>query len=326
MDLLILGGTAMLGRATAAHALAAGHRVTCLARGSAAVADGATLMVGDRDDEFGLASVRDRHWDAVVDVTRHPVHVRRAVRDLDTDHWVFVSSGNAYARFDRREQNESSETQQPSTADTVSSADEYGPGKVACENAVRTAAGTATIVRAGLIGGPGDDTGRVSYYPWRFAHPTGDDVLVPPDLDFPTALIDVDDLAAWLVHCAEQRTDGTFNATGPTVALSDVLEESRALTSSSAMPRPLPDALVVAEGLKPWMGPRSLPLWIDDPTWRWFATLDTSAARVAGLTTRPLRETLQRTLDFQLTLPGPPASGLSDDDERALRRLLENPV
>lgn len=54
-----------------------------------------------------------------------------------------------------------------------------------------------TIIRSGLIGGNGDHTGRTGYYPWRFAHPTGENVLVP-DPTFPVAMIDVEDLAAGL--------------------------------------------------------------------------------------------------------------------------------
>lgn len=96
MDLLILGGTAFLGRAVAAAALAQGHQVTCASRGSAPIAPGATLVRLDRDTD-GLAAVSDHRWDAVVDVSRQPGQVRAAVRELDTAHRVFVSTGNVYA-------------------------------------------------------------------------------------------------------------------------------------------------------------------------------------------------------------------------------------
>ena len=86
MRLLVLGGTAMLGRAVAAHALTEGHDVTCLARGVAGEAPpGARWVRGDRDDPGGLREVIGPgvRWDAVVDVSRHPGQVRRAVAALE---------------------------------------------------------------------------------------------------------------------------------------------------------------------------------------------------------------------------------------------------
>ena len=98
MKILILGGTAWLGRTIATTALAAGHDVTCLARGTD-VAAGAVVVRADRDQGDALASVCGQRWDAVIDVSRQPGQVRRAVRDLEpvADRYVFVSSGNAYA-------------------------------------------------------------------------------------------------------------------------------------------------------------------------------------------------------------------------------------
>lgn len=331
MDLLILGGTAFLGHATARAALARGHDVTCLARGTAPAPDGVTLVTADRDLDDGLAAVADHRWDAVVDVARQPGMVRRAVRDLTTDHWVYVSSANVYARFDAPEQDESAALLDPLESDTMADMTQYGPAKVACERHVRSASGPAAVVRAGLIAGSGDWSGRSGYYPWRFAHPTGDDVLVPGDLDFPTAMIDVEDLAAWLVHAAEERLDGPFNATGPTTTVRGVLDAAQRVATSAtgATPppaRPVPlDALTEAGG-QAWMGPMSLPLWVDDPDWRWFATLDTTAARTHGLATRPLEQTLAAALAFEEqrdAVAAPRSAGVTDDEERSLRATLD---
>ncbi|WP_298943884.1 hypothetical protein [uncultured Microbacterium sp.] len=91
---------------------------------------------------------------------------------------------------------------------------------------------------------------------------------------------------------------------------------------SDAAPRPVPGAVLAAQGISAWMGPASLPLWIDDPEWRFFATADSSAATRAGLRTRPLAETLADALAFENQRTGPRPAGLSDDEQRALRASL----
>jgi nucleoside-diphosphate-sugar epimerase len=319
MNLLLLGGTAFLGRAIAWEAVSRGISVTCAARGSAPAPEGTAFVRADRDAEDGLAEVAGRRWDAVVDLTRQPGQARRAVRDLRADHWVLVSSGNVYARFDRPEQDESAPLLEPLAGDVMEDMSQYGPAKVACEEAVRRAVDSWTIVRSGLIGGAGDWSGRSGYYPWRFAHPTGADVLVPPEAEFPCALIDVADLSAWIVDCAQRRIHGTFNATGPTTTLGRVLDAAREAAGSAATARPVPADVLAAAGVGAWMGPMSLPLWIDVPSWRWFATMDTSAARARGLRTRPLLDTLRAALASEEQRTEPRGTGLSDAEERALR-------
>ncbi|MTB88834.1 oxidoreductase [Aeromicrobium senzhongii] len=321
MELLVLGGTAFLGREIALTAVARGHRVTCGARGSAEPPPGVDFVRVDRDDEDGLAPLAGHGWGGVIDVARQPGHVRRAVRDLTAAHWTLVSSGNAYADFSSLEQTEDAATLAPLVADAMASDDDYGPAKVACEEAVR-AAGPAAVVRSGLIGGAGDWSGRTGYWPWRFAHPVGPEVVVPDDLDFPCAMIDVRDLAAWIVSLAERQVEGVFNATGTTTDLRSVLDAAARVAGSSARPRSVPVERLRELGIDHWMGPQSLPLWIDDADWRGFATMDTRRARAEGLVTRPLEETLADVLAWEEARTEPRPCGLTDEEERRVLTAL----
>lgn len=119
----------MLGRAIAVAAVERGHAVTCLARGSTPVPEGTTLISADRDDQNGLVPVAGRHWDAVIDVARQPGHGRRAIRDLSTSHWVFISSGNVYADFSTPEQDESEPVRAPLGSDVMADMSTYGWGR-----------------------------------------------------------------------------------------------------------------------------------------------------------------------------------------------------
>lgn len=318
----MLGGTAFLGRAVAAEALRRGHSVTCLVRGSTPSPRGTRFVRADRDAPDGLGGVRNQTWDAVIDVTRQPGQARRAAGELSAGHRVFVSSANVYAELGRVDQDERAPIREPLTEDRMASMEQYGEAKVSCENAYLET-DSATIVRVGLIGGPEDWSARSGYWPWRFAHPSGPNILVPDDPQAPCALIDVRDLAAWLVHCAEDRITGIRNATGPTITLAELLDTAADVAGSTLPRLPVPPERIGALGLRAWMGPASFPLWVDDPALRGFSTLDSSRAIADGLTVRPLADTLAAALAYENERdPADRPAGLTDADEQRVRDAL----
>lgn len=320
MDILLLGGTGFLGRHIARVALERGHRVTSLARGTGEPPAGVEFVVSDRDREDAYDKVAMRSWGSVVDLTSHPKHARDAVEKLDAEHRVLVSSSSVYA--DQGSVSvESDPVVDPLDVDCMESMEQYPAAKSACEAAYRAVEGPVLVVRPGLIAGYGDETARSGYYPWRFAHPTGGDVIVP-DPTFPIAMIDAEDLADWIVRSAEDGRKGAFNATGHATTLADVFTVSRELTGSQATARPLTDEQLLACGVSPWMGPKSLPLWVPGEPWRNVALLDCAAACEAGLQVRPLRETLASALRYEEERPGERPAGLSDEEEIALRKCV----
>ncbi|WP_085477938.1 NAD-dependent epimerase/dehydratase family protein [Rathayibacter oskolensis] len=326
MRLLILGGTAWLGRQLATEALHRGHDVTCVARGTD-VPPGARLIRADRDHDDALTSVATEYWDAVVDVARQPGHVRRAVRDLApvADRCLFVSTGNVYASQAEIGVDEDAPLLAPLDSDSYTDPDSYGPAKVACEQAILAAFGPSRslIARAGLLGGPGDPTGRTSYWPWRFAHPAAEGaVLVPDAPELPTAVLDVRDLAAWLVHCAEAGTGGVFNVAGSPLPFPEHLAAARAAAGSSAEPVLAPEPWLLAHGVNEWAGPRSLPLWLADRSWYAMNARSTARAEAAGLVRRGLEETLRDGLVARVAA----GAGLVDAEELELLAVLRGQV
>jgi 2'-hydroxyisoflavone reductase len=185
MRTLILGGTVFLGRALAAHAVAAGDEVTCAARKtSGVVPPGVEFVPVDRDAPDGLAALAGRDFDAVLDVARRPSHVRAALAALAdrTAHWTFVSTASVYPLGSRGgPPPETAPLLDPAPADVddtaVSGMEWYGPLKVVCEQAVRDSGVPAVICRAGLIVGPEDPSDRFTWWPVRLAR--GGAVLAP---------------------------------------------------------------------------------------------------------------------------------------------------
>jgi nucleoside-diphosphate-sugar epimerase len=180
-------------------------------------------------------------------------------------------------------------------------AEVYGPAKVACEVACLSAMGAehTAIARSGLIGGYGDLSDRLGYWAARVARATkGSPVLVPP-LDTPVQVIDVEDLAAWLVDLAERRVAGVFNALGDVATLRDVLDACAVAAGHRPAYVEVSERWLAEHEVQPWSGPASLPVWLPREKYSGFMTRRNDAARATGLRLRPLEETLASALRWE---------------------------
>jgi 2'-hydroxyisoflavone reductase len=321
---LVLGGTRFLSRAVAAEALARGHEVVCAARGeSGAVPEGAALVVVDRDVPGGLDALRGERFDAVVDVARMSyAWVRDALDALapTAAHWTFVSTVSVYADAAALGQGvDGPLVPRRESGDGATDPEVYGGLKVAGEQAVREAAGDrALVVRAGLICGPGDGSDRFGYWPARFAR--GGRAVVPDAADQPAQIVDVRDLAAWIVAAGERGLTGTFDASGPRTTLGAVLDEVAAAVGAADLERvPVAPDVLAAAGVGPWAGPSSLPLWLP-ASHVGIVARDTAPAAAAGLRCRPVADTARAALEHEraLGLDRERRAGLSPAEESRL--------
>ena len=306
MRVLILGGTKFLGRHLAEAALAQGHDVTLFNRGnqSAGLYPEAEHLRGDRDGD--LSALRGRTWDVALDTSGYVPRVARASAELlggAVEHYTFVSSISAYANWPETP-SISEESPVGTLADpTVEevTGETYGPLKALCEQAVQQALpGRALIVRPGLIVGPYDPTDRFSYWPHRVAR--GGEMLAPGRPERPVQVIDARDLAEWMLRMAAERATGVYNATGPAhpLPMAELLEESRQVSGSDATFTWLPDDFLEQQQIGEWV---ELPLWIPEKEGPGVGDVNCARAISAGLTFRPLAETVRATLDWLATRP-----------------------
>jgi 2'-hydroxyisoflavone reductase len=303
-DLLVLGGTSWLGGAVARQAVAGGHRVTCLARGEAgSPPEGVAWVRADRRLPTAYDEVADRDWDAVIDVSWQPDFVRSALEVLGprARHWVYVSSCSVYSDDSTPDTAEDTPVHPPHQGAGEVDWPAYGPAKVACEQACLAAMGEehTLVARAGLIGGYGDRSDRLGYWPARIARAAdGEPVLVPPR-DTPLQVIDVEDLAAWLVLAAEQAIAGVFNAIGEMTTVGDVLDAASVASGRAPAFVEVQHSWLDEQQVEPWMGPDSLPLWLPQPEYAGFMTRRNGAARAVGMSLRPVAETVDSALRWE---------------------------
>ena len=152
-------------------------------------------------------------------------------------------------------------------------------------------------------------------------------MLVPP-LDAPVQVVDVADLARWLVLCAESRTAGTVDAVGEPHVFRDVLEACVAATGNGSPVVESSDPWLQEREVSPWMGPESLPLWLPRPDYAGLMARSNTAATASGLTTRPLGDTVDDSLrwEVELGLHRERKAGLSPERERSLVEALRGPA
>ncbi len=226
LRILILGGTGFTGPHQVRYALGRGHKVTLFNRGRkpGAWPDQVEELIGDRNTG-DLKALEGREWDVCIDnPTTLPFWVRDIGRVLHgkIQQYVFISTISVYAADDEPADESASlarYTGADAMAETLESlranvGELYGPLKALSEQeAQRQFPGMTTIIRPGLIVGPGDESDRFTYWPVRLSR--GGEVLAPGDGSDPVQIIDARDLAEWTIRMAESRTFGTLNATGP---------------------------------------------------------------------------------------------------------------
>jgi 2'-hydroxyisoflavone reductase len=324
MKLLVLGGTHHVGRAVVEAALVRGDEVTTLNRGATGNdVPGVDVRRADRTDPEELRSaLGDDSWDAVIDTwSRAPRVVADSASLLSgrTGHYGYVSTRSVYAWPVPNGADESAPLvdSDPDSAES----DDYGAAKRGAELAVlEHFGGPSVLARAGLILGPYELVGRMPWWLRRIER--GGDVLAPGPRHMPIQYIDCRDLAAWLLHAADERISGAFNAVSKPghATMGSLLEAAVAAVGSDANLVWVDPEVIEAAGIEPWI---ELPVWI--PPYGEGAAMhdgDVSAIYAAGLVCRPVEQTVADTWKWLQAEGDPPGAegrpqhGLDPDRER----------
>lgn len=309
LKILVLGGTRFIGPHTVRYALDRGHDVTLFNRGrtNADLFPGLETIIGNRDPGIGLglAGLRGRSWDAVIDNSGFVPRIVGASAALLADkveQYLFVSSICQYHDWAEggkggTEARPRATLEDPSTEDVQS---HYCALKAYCELAAEAAMpGRVTQIRPGLIVGPRDNTDRFTYWPVRIAR--GGEVLAPGRPADPTQFVDARDLAEFIVHCLEVRLVDSYNVVCPTMPFGNLLDTCLRVIDSDASLVWVPADFLAEHDVQPW---RDVHMWVDGNS-TLAGALGWSAQKAidAGLGFRPVDETVRDTLDWFRSLP-----------------------
>jgi len=295
MRILMIGGTAFVGRHMAAAALDAGHDVTLFHRGKTGtdLFPQATHLIGDRDDD--MSALTDGSWDATIDVC---AYFPRQVRSLATTlrgqggTYVFISSVSAYSPSVPPDYDESAPLADLDDPDATQVTNEnYGGLKVACEQVSTELFGPdTTIIRPTYVIGPYDRTYRFTWWVDRLAR--GGTVLAPGAPDDPIQLSDARDQAAFVVSLLERSITGTFHTVDPAppFGFGQMLE---AIAAEVAPPGTRLTWVGSEFLLEHGVDGAALPLWAEgEADGANMSKASPAAALAAGLSPRPLRQTI----------------------------------
>jgi 2'-hydroxyisoflavone reductase len=307
---LVLGGTGFVGPHQVRALLDAGHAVTVFNRGTKAGMFGKNVeeLTGDRGSN--LDALKGRTWDAVIDESASSasapqwVELSTGLLKDATEHYVFISSRAVYKDTSRV----------PMTSDAPlltlentpipeGSRLPYGHAKAYAERAAESAMpGRVTLIRAGLIVGPGDETDRFTYWPVRIAR--GGEVLAPGDGSDRVQIIDVRDLAEFNTRVIERAIFGPFNAIGPDRGrrFDDFLRRIHRAVEGTGSYTWVDTDFLLEQGVKPYT---ELPAWqVSRGATIGWGQFDLRPEIKAGMKFRPLETTARDTLEWFESVPG----------------------
>ena len=319
--ILVLGGTLFLGPAIVEAGIAEGHTITLFNRGVTNpdlfphLEKLRGFRSGDGDDQ-NLSALGRRHFDVVIDVwPNDPAIVASAAEFLKghVQHYLYVSSVAAYdsKEFDRAGIDENAPLEPWNGLGR-----KYNRGKAESERRLRAILGEKlTIVRPGPIKGNRDT--QPDLLTWLVRAQNGGKHIGPGDGSDPVELVDVKDVARFLMLAIRGSLYGTYNLTGRPMSFRGFLDACNAATQSDAQFVWIPQDFLRKHGLETdsvlGLFAGNFPLWRPAGANPGLFQISSEKAFHAGWQTRAFQETaldcltyfrsLSDTLDWSDYLP-----------------------
>ena len=336
LKILVLGGTGFIGPHMVQYAVFRGLEVSIFISGNRRLdISGVEQLIGDRNDNHD--ALIGRSWDIILDNNAQDYRWVQTSTELFrhvVEHYIIVSSISAYSAegfgYDNWQRlvfepmiDEDYERLRPPEGWNDRDDAPYGLMKALCEDIVHDAfPDRCTVVRPGLIVGPGDPTDRFTYWPVRLDE--GGEVLAPGNPNHANQIIDQRDLSEWIVRLAEGRVAGDFNATGPNfrMTMSTMLSTIGSVVESDYVLTWIPEGFLEEQNVAPWS---DMPTWIPGDA---LSYVSIERALNAGLTFRSIEQTAQDTLEWDKSRPTEERenrrAGLSRDRERVIITAWKN--
>lgn len=304
-----------MGRAIAVEAVSRNHTVTILNRGTKPPPTGVRNLIGDRLAEDGLDVLDGMTFDAVVDTwSGEATPAIQAMERLKgrCHHYTFISSLSVY-NTEKTPENDALFNEDTAVLDVERQGASKSPYnyhkrtvEIAAEQILQHI--PCLIARPGVIIGPHEEEyierGRLLW--WLHRLQKGGRVVAPEPRDLGLQLIDVRDLAAFVLNGAENKAGGIFNLTGPTgtVTMEKLLHAACHATGNCSELVWITPERITNAGVVPFM---DLPLWVvpESKMYNLFYSWDTTKAKKNGLVCRSIEETVRDTWQWMQGPSGP---------------------
>jgi len=319
MNLLVIGGTRFVGRHIVERGRQQGHTVTLFNRGTNDVFPDLKHIKGDRNSSEALEQLSKHNWDAVIDTCAYfPRQVEMLTKVIPaTVPYVFISTVSVYKSPAKAYQDEkakliriASDTKEELVGET------YGGFKVLCEELAQNAFKNTLIARPGIIVGPYDETDRFTYWISRIAK--GGTVIASNSPEQAVQFIDARDLARWIISHVESKTMGIYNLVNTPNQLNfgTLLRKAKEISQSNADIIEVSATFIEEQAINTW---QAFPFYLPADYIN-FMLLSNAKAKTAGLTLRPIEETIVDVLEWSNTLADTYeySAGLTLEQEKAI--------
>jgi len=306
LKILILGGTSFLGPHQIAYALSRGHKVSTFTRGKttpkvhADLFEKVEMLIGDREDN--LKALENRQWDVVIDNSGRKVSWTKATAELLKDNvgmYMYTSSTGVfypYLNGNLTEETEVALAVPEGLTENEKYEMDYGVMKANSELAAINTFGKerTVVIRPTYMLGPADRTDRFIHWPIRLAN--GGQHLVPGKAEDLVQYIDVRDVAEWFIRLAENKSHGIYNGVAPNEGQTMqqfIKEAAKAFNTTSSFVMVDDYGFLNKNGIY-----YSIPWVMPDEKHYGSARVSNKKSIAAGLTYRPLSETVKDTYNW----------------------------